>query len=267
VNSFQYIFLSFIQAATEFLPVSSSGHLLFFKGLFGAQDVPIIFDITVHVGSLVAILVFYYRRLTATLTNSWLELVEKRKEKKDSKMLLYLLISTIVTFIFYLIFKDKIEAEFQSPSVLPITYLVTTVILFSTYFAKKSPRTSIPQKGFSLPIIVGLFQGIAIFPGVSRSGSTISPLLLIGIEREEAAYYSFFLVIPAILGAFVFELSEIENMDFFIANWKILFLSFFISALFSYLFLGLLTFILKKGKFWFFSFYTLTLGIASLILF
>ena len=267
MNPVHYLVLAFVQAATEFLPVSSSGHLLFLKGLFRLQDLPILFDIIIHVGSLAAIVVFYRRRLIFTFQNAWFELVEKRHKKPQFKLLVYICISTVVTFIFYLLFKESIESRYNSPSVLFATYIVTTCILLSTYFTRRIETTSITNKSLILPFVVGLFQGIAIMPGISRSGSTISPLLLMGIKKEEAAYYSFFLAIPAILGALVFKLSEMEGVTFIINNWPVMSVTFVVAALFSYAFLVLLTFVLKKGKFWLFSFYTLGLAFLSLILF
>ena len=264
---YYYILLSFIQAATEFLPVSSSGHLLFFKGFFHIQEIPIIFDIVVHVGSLTAILVFYGKRLMETLKKAWLEQAEKREQKIHSKLILYIVVSTCVTLLFYTLLKEPIETHYQSPSILFTTYLVTTVILFSTFFMRKVIGTYVWQKSIVLPLIVGLFQGLAIMPGISRSGATISPLLLMGIKKEEAAYYSFVLAIPAILGAFVFKLSDLESVTFLTEHAGIIAISFIVSVLFSYLFLAMLTFILKKGKFWLFAFYTLTMAVVSLIIF
>ena len=262
-----YLMLAFIQAATEFLPISSSGHLLFFKGLFHTEDIPILFDIIIHVGSLTAIILYYRKRITGTLSGAFREWQERQAFKPHSKMLLYIAISTAVTFLFYVLFKEAIEANYQSPSVLFVTYLVTTVILFLTYFSEKGMKSDLSQKKVTLAIVVGLFQGFAIMPGISRSGSTISPLLLMGIKREDAAYYSFFLAIPAILGALVFKVAELEGLDYLTAHLGIIALSFVISAFFSYLFLVLLTFVLKKGRFWIFSGYTLVLAILAFVLF
>ena len=264
---YHYILLSFIQAATEFLPVSSSGHLLFFKGLFHIQQIPIIFDIVFHVGSLTAILVFYGKRLVDMFKNAWLEQTERREQKSHSKMILYIAVSTCVTLLFYAMFKDPIETHYQSPSILFTTYAVTTVILCSTFFMRKAEGTHVSQKNMILPLTVGLFQGFAIMPGISRSGATISPLLLMGIKKEEAAYYSFVLAIPALLGAFVFKLSDLESITFLMEHVDIIVISFIVSVFFSYLFLAMLTFILKKGKFWLFAFYTLTMAVLSLIVF
>lgn len=267
MSPYYFLLLAFVQAATEFLPISSSGHLLFLKGLFGIEDIPILFDIMIHVGSLCAILIFYRRQLITILANAWREIREKRDDKPDLKMIFYISISTVVTLIFYVFFKDSIEARYQSPAVLPVTYTVTTVILFSTAWMTGAKTTSVLAKKIYLPIVVGLFQGLAIMPGISRSGATISPLLLMGIKREQATFYSFFLAIPAILGALVFKLSDLENLAYLSEHKGVIAASFVVSMLFSYLFLFLLTWVIRKGRFWIFSFYTLCMIILSVVLF
>ena len=267
MDYFYYILLSFIQAATEFLPISSSGHLLFLKGIFDITDIPLIFDIIVHVASLCAIIVFYSQRIKNTLKNSIIELSMKKKEKRNLTFIIYILVSTAVTFFMYAIFKDFIESQFKMPSILGYTFLLTSVILFSTFFIKKAERSDISDKNYLVAIIAGIFQGLAILPGVSRSGATISSLLLLKIKRREAAYYSFFLAIPAILGALVFKLSDVSNIYFIRENILLLFISFIVCVIFSYVFLKILIFIINKGKFWIFSVYTLILSIVSFIIF
>ncbi len=267
MSSLQLILLSFVQAATEFLPVSSSGHLLFLKGLFHLEEIPVIFDVILHVGSLTAIVFYYRRQIANTLFSSFGELKTHQSQKPQTKFLLFAIGSTIVTFIIFLLFKDPIESSVTSTSILPFTYMATTVILLSTWLMRGRTVHPIAAAGWLLPILAGLFQGIAILPGVSRSGSTIAILLLLNIKREEAAYYSFFLAIPAILGAMVFELMEMESKSYLLSHGFLILASFLISAVFSYLFLKLLTLVIQKGKFWAFSIYTLGLAIAALIIF
>ena len=104
-------------------------------------------------------------------------------------------------------------------------------------------------------------------PGISRSGSTIAPLLMMGTEKKEAGFYSFFLAVPAILGALFFKLFEVEGTEFLSANILVVIVAFVISAVFSYQFLALLNFVLERGRFWMFSLYTLVMAIVSFILF
>jgi undecaprenyl-diphosphatase len=267
MESLQLLLLSVVQAATEFLPISSSGHLLFLKGIFHLEDIPILFDVLLHVGSLTAIVFYYRRQLAHTLMGSVSELKTRPVEKPETKFLLFAILSTLVTFVIFLAFEDPIESAFSSPSVLACTYMATTVILLSTWLMRGRPTHPISLDGWRLPILVGLFQGLAILPGVSRSGSTIAILLLLNIKRDEAAYYSFFLAIPAILGGMVFEMMDIEALAYLSSHAPIMIASFLLSAGFSYLFLSLLSLVIRKEKFWVFSFYTFGMAIAALIIF
>lgn len=191
----------------------------------------------------------------------------KKKNRQNIKFIMYIIISTAVTFTIYIFFKEFIEAQFKTPSILGFTFLMTSIILFSTYFSRKVNKTEIMDKSVLTAIIVGVFQGLAILPGISRSGATISSLLLLRTNRKEAAYYSFFLAIPAILGALVFKLSDVSNIQFIVDNLFLLIVSFLVCAFFSYLFLKILILIINKGKFWIFSIYTLILSLVSFILF
>lgn len=268
MSLFQMVFLAFVQAATEFLPVSSSGHLLFFKGLFHAEEMPpLIFDIVLHVGSLFAIVVFYFKRLVHTFKTMGLEIAQKKSSKPATRFVLYGVLATCVTFGIYLLFDDAIEAMTQKPEVLGWTFGITTVILLSTLYTRKCEAGAITQKSWLAPVVIGLFQGLAIIPGISRSGSTVSASLLLKIKKDEAAYFSFFLAIPAILGALVFKLTEIEQSAFLLEQKLGIAIAFLVSAVFSYLFLRLLVWVIQKGKFWMFALYTGVMAIVSLILF
>lgn len=267
IGVIQAVVLALVQAATEFLPVSSSGHLLFFKGLFGAEDFPILFDIVVHVGSLTAILLFYRRRIVEMFHGAYLEVAGKRSEKSSVRFLAYILVSTTVTFVFYWVFRGVIESRYASPGILPMTFLFTTGILLLAHIRKNGSGAGIGQRGAGLPITAGLLQGIAIFPGVSRSGATISALILWGVDRDEAAFYSFFLAVPAILGALFLKLLELESVDFIASAWGTLVLSYIVSASGSLGVLALLNILIRRRRFWLFAFYTLMMSIVSFVLF
>jgi undecaprenyl-diphosphatase len=265
-ESVQYLILAVIQAATEFLPVSSSGHLLFLKGLMHIEEIPVLFDIVVHVGSLLAIVAFFRKTLIETIRGAWRECYSKDQKKPHLRLLLFIIVSTLITFAFYTLFKQRIENSYGSPQILVYTFGFTTVLIFSTAFLKEG-KSSIPEKGFHLPILVGLFQGLAIMPGISRSGSTITPLLYFGIRRDRAGFYSFALAIPAILGALLFKLIEVDSIAYMKSHGLILGLSLLVSTIFSFFFLALLMFVLRRKKFWLFSLYTAAMAVVSLILF
>jgi len=266
MNIIIYLLMSFVQSATEFLPVSSSGHLLFIKGLFHMEEMPVFFDIVIHFGSLIAIIVFYRERLLSLFKDGYIEIKVPGKEKKSLVFIFYILISTFVTGLVYILLGDSLEKEFHNPAILKYTYILTTLILLTTFF-KKRKEVDIIKTGLYLPVLVGLFQGIALFPGISRSGSTIAILLLLGVSSERAAFYSFTLAIPAILGGVLIDAMDSSNMLFFSENIIQISLSFAVSAFFSYLFLRILNNFLRKGYFWYFSFYTLLISIVSFMIF
>ena len=267
MSAIKLILLALVQAATEFLPVSSSGHLLFLKGVLGLEELPLIFDIVLHVGSLAAIVIFYYKRLRTTVLAASNELRENYIEKPAVRFIVYAILATGITFIVYLFFEAPIEAMTHTPSVLKWTYAITTIILMSTFFVKTDRAEPINKKSPLPAVIVGLFQGLAIVPGISRSGSTVSASMLMKIKKDDAAYFSFVLAIPAILGALLFKLLDIEQMEFLLQNKLAISLSFVVSLVFSYLFLWILVWIIQKGKFWIFAVYTGAMSIVSAILF
>ncbi|RMD46131.1 undecaprenyl-diphosphate phosphatase [Candidatus Pacearchaeota archaeon] len=237
------ILLSIIQSATEFLPVSSSGHLALFSNLASKPD--IFFFTVLHLASLFAVLVFTRK-----------EVIELLSFKKSARPIwLYLILATIPAAIFGFFFKDLIEKTFSSYLFLSLAFAFTSLILFLTKFAKKNSTLNAKNS-----LLIGIFQVLALFPGVSRSGMTISSAMFLGIEKERAAKFSFLLLIPLVLGAVILEFGK--------AYFSIsLVISFIITFLASILFLNLLMKIILKNRFWLFGFYTLALSIISFLLY
>jgi undecaprenyl-diphosphatase len=237
------IILAIIQAATEFLPISSSGHLALFSNLISEPN--LFFFTVLHLASLIAVLIFTRKEIFALLSFN----------KKYRKLWLYLIIATIPAGLVGLFFKEIIEKTFSSFLFLGFAFLFTSIILFLTKFTKVYSKFNLKNS-----LVIGLFQVFALFPGVSRSGMTISAGLFSGIEREEAAKFSFLLFIPLSIGAFLLESSEI----YFSFS---LIISFIICLILSLLFLRLILIIVKKQKFWIFSIYCFILAIISFILY
>lgn len=263
----QALFFALIQAATEFLPISSSGHLLFLKGLTQNTEVPLVFDVLLHVGSLTAIVLFYRRRLGDTILGGWQELRGVSSERIHLKWIAYLALATGVTFGMYLVFGDGLEARFASPSTLSVTYVITTLLLASTFWARRAPDRKVTDLKWHWVALLGLAQAVAMLPGISRSGATIVPLLLLGVVRSEAGYFAFGLAIPAILGAFVFELGDTSQFQYLGSHGLPCLVGFIASVAGSYLFLKLLNWVLEHKAFWFFAVYTGLMAVASWILF
>ena len=269
MNPWQCLILAVVQSATEFLPVSSSGHLLFMKGLFGIEEMPILVDIVLHAGSLVAVLFYFRKKLMDTLKQAGMEIARREMKQPNVRLLLYVFISSGVTFAVYKLFGDAIEKAFHEPDVLPLMFGITTVVLALTLVLRNRASTPMPihEKSALFPVLVGLFQGVAILPGVSRSGSTISASLYQGVRKDEAVYYSFLLFIPAMLGAILFEGLEPGSGAFFSKNWLLLGILFVVSALASLLFLAILSWITLRGSIHLFAFYTGGMAVISWLLF
>ncbi|PIN91893.1 UDP-diphosphatase [Candidatus Pacearchaeota archaeon CG10_big_fil_rev_8_21_14_0_10_31_9] len=246
------IIMSIIQAATEFLPVSSDGHLALYSNLFSE---PSLFFITfLHISSLLAVLIFTRKEIKFLLSF----------KNNANKLWSYIIIATIPGALIGFLAKDLIEQAFSSLLVTGIGFLFTGTIILFTRIKKNKKETEITSKKV---LFIGLMQSLALLPGVSRSGMTISTALFSGIEKEKAVKFSFLLFIPLVIGAF-----SLEMFDYYKSNISVnipattLLISFAICFLLSLLFLNLLSYIIKKGKFWMFSFYCFLIGIITLIL-
>lgn len=251
MSTVQAVFLAVVQGLTEFLPISSSGHLVIFQKIFGLDQPPVVFDISVHVGTLGAILVYFRREIL----NFWAH--------KDLKLLALLVIGTMPVAIVGLLLEGRAEWIFDSWGLVGFSFLLTALILFSTRFVR---RENGKNKGLKLGdvLVIGSFQALAILPGVSRSGSTISAGIWRGLKREEAFNLSFYLAIPAIFGAGVLQLDEVTRFapsDLFQAIVGMI-----VAGSVGYGSLKLLETVLKKGKLAWFSLYCGGMGLAILLL-
>jgi undecaprenyl-diphosphatase len=205
MSVFESVFLGMVQGITEFLPVSSSGHLVLFQKLLGITAPALFFDTLLHCGTLLAVLV-------ALREDVW-NLIRHPFQRLTA----LLIMSTAVTVAIALFFKDGIEEAFNSGKWLGQAFLATALALFvSEYLSRRpgSPRNDAEMDWFDAVLIGGL-QGIAIIPGVSRSGFTLSGALSRKLERDLAARFSFLLSIPAILGALVLQLKELYEISRF----------------------------------------------------
>jgi len=234
------VFLAVIQAATEFLPVSSSGHLALFSNLLSEPD--LFFFTALHFASLLAILIFTRHELLGLMTF----------DKRYSKLWIYLIIGTIPAGLIGFFFKDLIEKSLGSYLFLGIAFIFTGIILLVT--KNLSGKEKLTWKN---ALFIGLMQIFALFPGISRSGMTISAGMFSGISKEKSAKFSFLLFIPLALGAMLIELGDFY-FDF------TLMIAFIVTFVLSLFFLNLLYVIIKKGYFWMFGFYCFFIGLVSL---
>ncbi|GLX77698.1 undecaprenyl-diphosphatase 1 [Thalassotalea insulae] len=205
MSTLEIFFLALIQGLTEFLPISSSAHLLLPSQLFGWQEQGIAFDVAVHVGSLMAVCI-YFRKEIGDMLIAWYATLTPNKEddaaltydqKLNGKLAWWILFATIPAGLFGLFGKDFIEAHLRTALVMAITTLIFGVFLgYADIKAKQN--VSLEKLGFKGAFLIGLAQAIALIPGTSRSGITMTMGLMLGLTKENAARFSFLLSIPAI---------------------------------------------------------------------
>lgn len=244
MNIFWSILLGFVQGVTEFLPVSSSGHLVIFQQFIpGFAQPGALFDVVLHLGTMFAVLLFFRKKLISLVKRYWLAFF----------------VGTIPAGLVGLFFQDQIEMLFTNIRFVGFALLITGIFNIITDKARIKDKNIALKNAF----FVGIFQALAIIPGISRSGSTIFAGVKSGIDKEKAAEFSFLLSVPAILGAnflqiFKHGLSELENPLFYIGG--------FITALLSgYLSIGIVYNFLLGGKFKVFGYYCFILGFIVLL--
>jgi len=268
VNFLEALCLGVIQGLTEFLPVSSSGHLVLGRYLLGLDASGLAFDVVVHVATLIATLLYYRHTIRdmGSASTAFLRGSDKSFTALRANESLWLLMlvgaATLPTGIIGLTCKDIVEPLFAAPKISSAMLVLTGCILL-TSLKKPNKEKGLLEFGLRAAFLVGVVQGLAILPGISRSGSTIACALLLGLNRESAARFSFLMAIPAILGALLLELRAISLLE------TELFLPMmvgFASALCTGLLaLAFLVHTLKRGKLFVFSFYLIPVGVLGLL--
>ena len=266
----QAILLGILQGVTEFLPVSSSGHLALARALVGREIVPgITFEIVVHFGSFCSIAFYYRERLISILKDFFISLtptgIREGRYKTDgnTRYSFIIILSMIPAVLVGFTLKDQIEEIFINPVIVSSMLLVTGTLLFATRFVKH-PQNEVNVK---TGLIMGVAQAFAILPGISRSGSTISIGLFSGVKRGSVADFSFLMVLPVLAGAMLLELLDIAQNGIEYGAVVALIMGFIASFTSGYLSLKYLIILLKKDKFYYFSFYCWAVGLAGLIYF
>src|SRR5699024_10779884 len=266
INSF---LLGLLQGITEFLPISSSIHIAIAEALLGHKvGSGITFEIVIHFGSLCSILLYYRERLIE-LVYSWGDLLNadsyKTQYRQDNnlKLTVFVVLSMIPAGIVGILFKEDVEAIFNNLTLVSWMYLITGTILMLTYLRKKLPN----HLNYTNVFLVGIAQAVALLPGISRSGSTISAALYLGVKREEAANFSLLMVIPVLAGAMLLEVGEIANSGMTYNDYTSLVIGFITSFISGYFALKYMIIILKSKGIYPFGWYCWALGISGLIFF
>jgi undecaprenyl-diphosphatase len=246
----EYLLLGIIQGLTEFLPISSQGHLLIFEKLFGLE-VNIAFDTVVHLGTALAVMIYF-----------WREIIELFFSQR--KLLGPLIITTIVTGGLGILFKDFFEALFSSFQFVGPFFVVTgLVILLGEWFNQK--RGDKKAVSWLEAIIIGLAQGVAIIPSLSRSATTISASLACGLDRRLAARYSFLAAIPAILGAGILQAKPIIKTGTMGIGYGSLMVGFLAALITGLITIKIFMEIIQRTTLRYFAYYCFILGILVIV--
>ena len=241
----KYTILGIIQGITEFLPVSSSGHLVIIQKFIGITEEAIVISVVLHLGTSLALIIFFFKDILNLLRNM--------------RLLSYIIIVTLVTGIIGISGKGFFEKLFNSPRAVAIALIFTGIILVLTKKFMEKKRSTLNIKD---ALILGLTQGLAIVPGISRSGITISTLLFRGLDREISFRFSFLASIPAVLGAAILEAKDI-SLTCNIAPRNLI-LGFIFSLLTGLLSLKIFKIILGKAKLYYFGYYCIIIAVITL---
>jgi len=242
------VVLGILQGLTEFLPVSSSGHLVIAQKLLGFSEPPIIFDVLLHIGSLMAVLVFFNKQFL----------------KIKLKIIWLIIIGTFPAVLVGLFLNKYIDFIFNSWSMVGYSFIITAVFLFSTVLIKQANKKNLTTINWLDSLIIGFMQAVAILPGISRSGSTVVAGLWRKLSRETAFMYSFYLAVPAILGASVLKIKDVLEGGNNYLSLNIIIIGLLTSGLSSLLAIFLLKKVILKGKLNYFGVYCLILGLTIL---
>ena len=268
----QGILLGILQGVAEFLPISSSGHLDVEKNLFGLGDVPILFDVLLHLATLAAVCLYFRRKIWELLKTLARWIAQKQadeNEKQNRRMIIAIIISTAVTGVIG-IATSKLIPNLSVKYVCAGFVITAILLIFSAMIEKRNESKIKPAGNSKSPVsaiqalFIGFMQGVGTLPGISRSGSTIAGALFAGVDRKVAGEYSFIISIPAILGAFILEVKDLEKVSQTIGASPIVAGC---AAAFAagYISLTLLMKIIQKGKLQWFAAYLIPAGIIGMI--
>lgn len=248
MSTLDAIILGLVQGLTEFLPISSSGHLVLGQHLLNFEGPNLTFDIVLHLGSLSAVLVYFRRDIQKVIRS-----VLGKGDPSWNKVAWLILWGTIPTGLIGVLFKEPLEGLFESVRIVAIMLFVTGLLLFASDRIRKTDR---PLFGIRVldALLIGVVQGLSIIPGISRSGSTIATGLFLKIEADAAARFSFLLSIPAILGAVALEGKNI--LGHAVNGAGVEFIAGFVAAAISgWMAIKILMEVLKRKRLWIFAIY------------
>ncbi len=260
----QAIVLAILQGLTEFLPISSSAHLILVPKLLGWEDQQLTFDVAVHVGTLSAVLL-YFRRELLPLAQGWLSSLQTRRLSPDGRLAWVIILSTIPVGIAGIVFNDAVETTLRTPIVIALATIGFGILLGISDIAGTRKRDE-HTLGLKDIIVIGFAQALALIPGTSRSGITMTAGLMMGLTRSAAARFSFLLSIPTILAAGSLKTLELSRASG-TTDWAALGVGVAIAAVTAYASIHFFLKLLERIGMWPFVIYRLILGGVLLILF
>jgi undecaprenyl-diphosphatase len=253
--------LGLVQGLTEFLPVSSSGHLVAVQSLYGWKEAHLTFDLVVHMATLIALVIFYRRDVIHILRGGLTGNPEPWAGLAPRTWCGLIVLGSIPAAVVGFAYKSEIEAQFADPVINGVQLLISAAVLFSTV----PLRTFRSALSWGRAFWIGVAQAFSILPGISRSGATIATAMHLGISREQAARYSFLLSMPAILGAFLLQATDVaRSPQPFAPDWGPLLLGFATSLVSGYLAVAWFVRMLVRGHFAVFGWWCLLLGAWSI---
>lgn len=277
MNFIQAILMGIVQGLSEFLPISSSAHLVFTSNFYKVmKNIPIVqssneevfFDIMVHLGTLIAVLIFFRKDVAKILKAMWHALRTKDWSDKEAKLGLFIVAGTVITVALALPINEIAEKLVYKPAIVGILLFITGFTLLYSEYKSKKIETKTDSVDLKTSILIGLAQGLAALPGFSRSGWTIATGLFCGLDRVTAARYSFLLSIPIILGAsMVYPLVKIDIAEAINYNWTAILVGTIVSGITGYLCIKYFMKFISKFSLAIFGYYCIIAGIATAIFF
>ena len=271
MSIFQALVLGAVQGITEFLPVSSSAHLIIFPSLFGWEKHPLVFDTALHLATALALLIYFFndlKRIIKALVYDYnFSKLQLKKYSLEGKLGVYILIGTIPAGIIGFLLGDLIENTFRDITG-TITFLAVgtfLLLLAEKYYSKNGGSVLSEKLTVSKSLFIGFFQSLALLPGISRSGATISSGMFSGLSREEAARFSFLLSVPIVLMAAVFKI--VSSLSVFNQSFLPEMLTGFVSSfVFSLIAIKFLLSFVKRNRLYIFAIYRILLIVLLLFL-
>lgn len=261
------IILGIVQGIAEFLPISSSAHLIIFREIFGlgsniGSNIELAFDLALHFGTLLAIVIFFFKELWKLLIDG----LTKGNKTKDGKLFWFLILATIPAGIVGVLFEDVFDSFFRKQLwLIALALIIMGIIIYLVDKKSKSDKSMKDLKWYQA-LLIGCAQVFALIPGFSRSGTTITASRALGLDREDSAKFSFYLSVPVVAGATLFSLIKDNTLTIISENLMIFGIGILISFIVGLLCISFLLKYIKKNDFKIFMIYRIILGLIVLVM-